>query len=79
MSEEQHADRTVVVTGALSGIGRGIARRFESGGANFVADGQREPKQGARYDIRGTTLTDVELNPPVLGVEASHIDVGRNL
>ncbi|WP_324760744.1 SDR family NAD(P)-dependent oxidoreductase [Haloarcula sp. GH36] len=59
MPGERHADRTVIVTGAASGIGRGIARRFGDEGANVVvADVQREPKQGARYDSDVTTPTD---------------------
>ena len=55
MIANRHLDRTVLVTGAASGIGRGIATRFGEEGANVVvADIRREPKQGAYYD------TDVE-------------------
>jgi meso-butanediol dehydrogenase/(S,S)-butanediol dehydrogenase/diacetyl reductase len=35
------ADRTIIVTGAGSGIGRGVARRFASEGANVVLAGRR--------------------------------------
>lgn len=78
MSRDRHADRTVVVTGAASGIGRGIARRFGMEGANVVvADVQREPKQGSRYDSDVTTPTDVEITEETSG-EAMYVqtDVG---
>jgi len=78
MSGERHADRTVVVTGAASGIGRGIAQRFGTEGANIVvADVQREPKQGARYDSDLTTPTDVAITDETAG-EATYVetDVG---
>ena len=59
MTQSRHEDRTVVVTGAASGIGRGIARRFgEAGAAVVVADVRREPKQGERYDADATRPTD---------------------
>lgn len=68
MSAERHADRTVVVTGAASGIGRGIARRFGMEGANVVvADIQQEPKQGERYDCDVTTPTDVVVTEETTG------------
>jgi NAD(P)-dependent dehydrogenase (short-subunit alcohol dehydrogenase family) len=55
MIANRHLDRTVLVTGAASGIGRGIATRFgEEGASVVVADVRREPKQGEYYD------TDVE-------------------
>ena len=78
MPGERHADRTVVVTGAASGIGRGIARRFGAEGAKVVvADVQREPKQGARYDSDVTTPTDVAITEETLGA-ATYVetDVG---
>jgi NAD(P)-dependent dehydrogenase (short-subunit alcohol dehydrogenase family) len=55
MEAQRHVDRTVVVTGAASGIGRGIAIRFGTEGANvLVADVRREPKRGERYDTDAT-------------------------
>ncbi|WP_336338284.1 SDR family NAD(P)-dependent oxidoreductase [Haloarcula brevis] len=78
MSGKRHADRTVVVTGAASGIGRGIARRFgEEGASVVVADVRREPKQGARYDSDVTTPTDVVVTEEMAG-EATYVetDVG---
>lgn len=58
METLRHEDRTVIVTGAASGIGRGIAKRFgEEGAAVVVADVRREPKQGERYDSDATTPT----------------------
>lgn len=78
MSKERHTDRTVVVTGAASGIGRGIARRFGDEGANVVvADIQREPKQGSRYDSDVSTPTDDVITGETPG-EATYIetDVG---
>jgi NAD(P)-dependent dehydrogenase (short-subunit alcohol dehydrogenase family) len=78
MADERHSDRTVVVTGAASGIGRGIARRFGTAGANVVvADIRRDPKQGARYDSDVSTPTDVLVTEDTTG-EATYIetDVG---
>ncbi|MFC7078361.1 SDR family NAD(P)-dependent oxidoreductase [Haloarcula halophila] len=78
MPGERHADRTVIVTGAASGIGRGIARRFGDEGANVVvADVRREPKQGARYDSDVTTPTDALIAEETAG-DATYVetDVG---
>ncbi|MFB6135629.1 MAG: SDR family NAD(P)-dependent oxidoreductase [Halobacteriaceae archaeon] len=51
-------DRSVVVTGASSGIGRGVARRFaEAGAAVTVGDVREAPKRGDRYDSDATTPT----------------------
>jgi NAD(P)-dependent dehydrogenase (short-subunit alcohol dehydrogenase family) len=59
MQADRHVDRTVLVTGAASGIGRGVARRFGEEGANVVvADVRRDPKRGERYDSDATTPTD---------------------
>jgi len=58
MQADRHTDRTVIVTGAASGIGRGIAHRFGEEGANVVgADLRREPKQGDCYDTDATVPT----------------------
>ncbi|WP_152040156.1 SDR family NAD(P)-dependent oxidoreductase [Salinigranum salinum] len=59
MQADRHSGRTVIVTGAASGIGRGVALRFGEEGANVVvADVTREPKRGERYDTDVTTPTD---------------------
>jgi NAD(P)-dependent dehydrogenase (short-subunit alcohol dehydrogenase family) len=59
MQADRHTGRTVIVTGAASGIGRGIALRFGEEGANVVvADPRREPKRGDRYDTGATRPTD---------------------
>jgi NAD(P)-dependent dehydrogenase (short-subunit alcohol dehydrogenase family) len=56
--QTRHADRKVIVTGAASGIGRGIALRFGEEGANVVvADVRRDPKRGERYDADATVPT----------------------
>lgn len=55
MIADRHTDRTVIVTGGSSGIGRGISTRFGEEGANVVvADVRREPKSGQYFE------TDVE-------------------
>jgi NAD(P)-dependent dehydrogenase (short-subunit alcohol dehydrogenase family) len=59
MQADRHADRSVIVTGAASGIGRGVALRFGEEGANVVvADLRREPKRGDRYDTDERVPTD---------------------
>jgi NAD(P)-dependent dehydrogenase (short-subunit alcohol dehydrogenase family) len=59
MIADRHRDRTVIVTGGASGIGRGIAMRFGEEGANVVvADVQRDPKQGEYYDTDVDRPTD---------------------
>jgi len=68
MTQLRHEDRTVVVTGAASGIGRGIARQFGGAGANVVvADVRRDPKQGERYDSDATMPTDELLDEETPG------------
>lgn len=68
MSEMRHTGRTAVVTGAASGIGRGIARRFGVEGANVVvADVRQEPKQGDRHDTDVTTPTDEVITDDTAG------------
>lgn len=59
MEGARHLDRTVIVTGGASGIGRGIARRFAQEGADVVvADIQREPIAGKYFDTDATVPTD---------------------
>jgi NAD(P)-dependent dehydrogenase (short-subunit alcohol dehydrogenase family) len=59
MEGQRHLDRTVVVTGGASGIGRGIALRFAEEGADVVvADVQRDPIAGKYFDTDATVPTD---------------------
>ncbi|WP_435181336.1 SDR family NAD(P)-dependent oxidoreductase [Halorussus sp. AFM4] len=59
MSSERHADRTVIVTGASSGIGRRIAQQFGQDGANVVcASRSNEPHQGEYYDTDVSVPTE---------------------
>lgn len=71
-------DRTAVVTGAASGIGRGIATSLADAGANIVvADIRREPKQGEHFQTDVTEPTDELLETH--GVETAYVetDVSR--
>lgn len=54
--------RTAIITGASSGIGRGIAKRLAQDGVDVVvASLEREPEQGEHYQTDVTTPTDVLL------------------
>ncbi|MFB6135588.1 MAG: SDR family NAD(P)-dependent oxidoreductase [Halobacteriaceae archaeon] len=65
--------RTAVVTGAASGIGRGIALRFaEEGAAVVVADVRREPKQGRHFQTDVETPTDEAIRDS--GGEATFVE-----
>ena len=62
-------DRVAIVTGASSGIGRGVALEFAREGANVViADIQEAPKQGKHHDQDVTTPTAEEC--AVLGAKS---------
>ncbi|QQE10315.1 SDR family oxidoreductase [Planctomycetota bacterium] len=55
--------RIAIVTGASSGIGRGIAIELARDGANVaVVDLEERPKQGKHYDtdIQSTTVEEIE-------------------
>jgi NAD(P)-dependent dehydrogenase (short-subunit alcohol dehydrogenase family) len=59
MSSNRHEDRTVIVTGASSGIGRRIALRFaEDGAAVVCASRSNEPHTGRYYDTDLTRPTE---------------------
>ena len=74
MKTNRHADRTVIVTGASSGIGRGIARRFAEEGAKVViADVEREPKSGERFGSDETVPTDEVIREELDG-EALYVE-----
>lgn len=68
MGASQHANRTVVVTGASSGIGRRIAQAFGVDGANVVcASPSNEPKQGKYYDTDMSMPTEEYVNEETPG------------
>lgn len=71
---QQLIDRTAVITGAASGIGRGIAEILAEAGANIVvADVRREPKQGKHFDTDIKTPTD-ELVADEYEIESLYIE-----
>lgn len=68
MQTERHADRTVIVTGASSGIGRGTAIRFGEEGANVVcASRSNDPHQGDYYDTDETDPTETVIDKETSG------------
>ena len=73
MTQQRHDGKTIVVTGASSGIGRRIAIQFAEEGADVViADVQREPKQGDHFDRDVHQPTD-ELVEDEYGVQSQYI------
>lgn len=65
--------RTAIVTGASSGIGRGIAKRLACEGVDVVvASLEREPKRGEHYQTDVTTPTDVLLEEEY-GVDSIYV------
>lgn len=63
-------DQTVLVTGSASGIGRAIARRFATAGANIVLHGMNEQAQtselaGELQDV-AVLATDGDLTDPAV-------------
>ncbi|MFC7020805.1 MULTISPECIES: SDR family NAD(P)-dependent oxidoreductase [Haloarcula] len=66
--------RTAIVTGGSSGIGRGIADRLATAGANVVvADVRRAPKQGQYFETDVSVPTD-ELVADEHGVESLFVE-----
>ena len=78
-------NRVAIVTGASSGIGRGIALALAEEGANVVvADLQEKPKQGKYHDTDVTTTTVEEVQDSgVTGMfvetDVSNDDAVKNL
>jgi NAD(P)-dependent dehydrogenase (short-subunit alcohol dehydrogenase family) len=79
MQGNRHADRTVIVTGGSSGIGRGVAFRFAEEGAKVVnADVRRDPAIGKYHGPDDERPTDryiqEELDEPATYIETDVSD-----
>jgi NAD(P)-dependent dehydrogenase (short-subunit alcohol dehydrogenase family) len=63
---EELAGKTAVVTGASSGMGRGIAIAFSAAGADVVFTGRDRPRlEAAAAEARGNThILSLDLNAP---------------
>jgi NAD(P)-dependent dehydrogenase (short-subunit alcohol dehydrogenase family) len=74
MKANRHEGRTVVVTGASSGIGRGIAFRFAEEGARVVnADVRRDPAVGTHHGPDDERPTDQYVEE-VLDGDATYVE-----
>lgn len=70
----RHDGRVTIVTGASSGLGRGIATRFaQEGSAVVVADLQREPKAVEKFEQESELPTDEYIESALEG-EATFIE-----
>lgn len=81
MSSSRHDGRTVIVTGASSGIGRRIAIRFAEDGASIVcASRSNEPYTGELYDTDISIPTEEyireELDQPATFISTDVSDPG---
>ena len=74
MQANRHEDRTVVVTGGSSGIGRGIAVRFAEEGARIVnADIRPDPAVGRHHGPKDDRPTDEYIRSELKG-DATYIE-----